>query len=94
MELKQVMKGNVVSIAELENGKAEIIEIVGGEGGLAAGRMLNDAGFPEGAVIGAFLKGSEVIIPTGSYVLKDREHAIVFLLPEVLEDVEKFFAGQ
>ncbi|MFC2172600.1 Trk system potassium transporter TrkA [Acidobacteriota bacterium] len=91
--LKLIMKSHVVSVAQIENGKAEILEIIGTSSGSATGVPLKDALFPPGVVIGAILKKGKVIIPSGEDTIDEGDHAIVFVLPEVVEHVERLFGA-
>ena len=71
--LKFIMKSHVVSVAQIENGKAEILEIIGTGRGRMNGQQLKDAGFPKGAVIGAILKKDRVVIPRGTDTVELQE---------------------
>jgi hypothetical protein len=42
-----------------------------------AGRPLSKVGFPSGAIVGALLRGGDVIIPTGEEVLRPGDDAVV-----------------
>jgi trk system potassium uptake protein len=75
--LRFVRKGDVVNVALLQSG-AEMIELRVPEKCRVAGRPLAEVGFPEGAIVGALLRGNEVIIPTGGDVLRPGDDAVVF----------------
>jgi trk system potassium uptake protein TrkA len=63
--LKHVRKGLIVSVSTLQNEEAEIIELEVPEGSRMAGTMIQEAKFPNHAIIAALLRGDEVIIPRG-----------------------------
>jgi trk/ktr system potassium uptake protein len=78
-------------VALLESG-AEMIELRVPEGCRVAGRALSEVGFPEGAIVGALLRDGDVIIPTGSEILRPGDDAVVFTLEEAIDEVERLFA--
>jgi trk system potassium uptake protein TrkA len=47
---------------------------------------------PTGAIIGVIVRGEQVVIPTGSDKLEPGDHVVVFMLPEAISRVEKFFS--
>lgn len=89
--LRFVRKGDIVDVALLESG-AEMIELRVPDGCRVAGRPLSEAGFPEGAIVGALLRDGDVIVPTGREVLRAGDDAVVFTVEDAVEDVERLFA--
>jgi len=57
-----------------------------------AGQPLQDVEFPAGSLVGAILRGDRVIIPRGRDSLRIGDRVIVFVLPEVVHQVEAIFA--
>jgi trk system potassium uptake protein TrkA len=45
--------------------------------------------FPEGAIIGAVVRGDEVIIPDGDTIIKPDDKVIIFALQKSVAEVEK-----
>ena len=45
--------------------------------------------FPEGAIIGAVVRGDEVIIPDGETIIKPDDKVIIFALQKSIAEVEK-----
>ena len=88
--LRFVRKGDVVNVALLQSG-AEMIELRVPARCRVAGRPLSEVGFPEGAIVGALLRGSDVIIPTGREVLRSGDDAVVFTVENAVEEVERLF---
>ncbi|MCC6713555.1 MAG: Trk system potassium transporter TrkA [Candidatus Dadabacteria bacterium] len=80
--------GGVAHIALVEEGRAEVLEFNITNETRLSGVSLNDAHFPEGAIIGIALRGEEVIIPRGDYVPRPGDRVIVFSLPEAVKKVE------
>jgi trk system potassium uptake protein TrkA len=89
--LRFVRKGEVVDVALLESG-AEMIELRVSENSRVAGRPLSEVGFPEGAIVGALLRGTDIVIPTGKEVLRPGDDAVVFTVEAAIEVVERLFA--
>lgn len=52
-------------------------------------KVLKDIKFPKNAVIGAIIRGGEVIIPKGEDIIKEGDKLIIFALKESIRDVEK-----
>ena len=48
--------------------------------------------FPRHAIIGAIVRGDDVIVPTGNDFIDLNDRVMVFALPESIKKVEKFFA--
>jgi len=88
--LKYVRPPGVTSLATLEHGNAEVLEIVMPTASPVLGRPLKDIDVPEGAVIGTIVRGSEVVIPSGEDHLEAGDHVIVFALPEAIPRIERF----
>lgn len=90
--LRFVRKGEIVNVALLEGG-AEIIELRVPEKCPLNGRPLSEVSFPKGAIIGALLRGEEVIIPTGRDSLQPGDDAVIFTVESAVDEVEELFAS-
>lgn len=91
--LKYVRRGEVTSIAMVEQCDAEVLEFVIPAGSPVAGKRLSELNIPSGANVGAIVRGDRVIIPGGEDVLNDNDHVIMFALPEAVSHVESFISG-
>ncbi|WP_305044693.1 Trk system potassium transporter TrkA [Geoalkalibacter sp.] len=89
--LKHVRRGKVLSLATVEGSNAEVLELQLGEDSPILGQPLKSLHFPRGAIIGAIVRGSEYLIPTGDTVLRPLDRVVVFTRPEALAKVESFF---
>jgi trk system potassium uptake protein TrkA len=89
--LRFVRRGEVISVALLESG-AEMIELRVPERCRVAGRPLSEAGFPQGAIVGALMRDGEVVIPTGNDVLRPGDDVVVFTVEDTVDEVERLFA--
>jgi trk system potassium uptake protein TrkA len=91
--LRFVRSSSVSSIAVIADGRGEVLELeVKHKRGKGA-RKVKNLGLPRGTVIGAVVRGSEVLIPSGDTMVEDGDHVILFTLPENLGDVEEMFSG-
>ena len=93
--LAHVRRGDVVRVHSLRRGAAEAIEAVAhgtlGEGRVI-GRKVEDIPLPEGATIGAVVRGDEVLIAHHDTVVQQDDHVIMFLTDRRhIEAVERLF---
>lgn len=89
--LKHVRRADVLSLAMLEQGSAEVVELSVHESPELTGRPLAEMSVPDGAIVGVIVRGDEVIIPSGSDHLEDGDRVVVFTLPDAVARVERFF---
>lgn len=87
--LRFLRRGDVVSVAVLEGGKAEVLEIIAGSKSHVLEKQLSEAHFPKGSLVGAIVRGEDVIVPRGDDVIRRGDSVILFVLPEVVGKVEK-----
>jgi trk system potassium uptake protein TrkA len=89
--LRFVRRGEIVAVTLLESG-AQMIELRVPGGCRIAERPLATVRFPKGAIVGAVLRGEEVIIPTGRDVLRSGDDAVIFTVGAAVDEVERLFA--
>jgi len=89
--LKYVREGEVVSVAQVLEGRAEFVELVVPEDSRVTGKALHEAAFPRGAVACAVLNADGATIPRGDYVFKTGDQVVVFASCEVRPQVERLF---
>ena len=93
--LGHVRKGDVANVVSLRHGLAEALEIIihGEESSShVIGRMVNELKMPTGAVIGAILRGNDVLIGDSRTVIQAGDHVVVYLSEKkYISDVEKLF---
>jgi trk system potassium uptake protein TrkA len=89
--LRYVRRGSVTRVATLRDNDAEVLSLVVTAGSPAVGRPLAEVEFPQGAIVGAILRGNAVIVPGGGDVLRVGDGAIVFALPEAVSRVLGLF---
>jgi trk system potassium uptake protein TrkA len=93
--LAHVRRGDVVRVHALRRGAAEALEaIVHGDerSSRVVGKMVADIPLPEGASIGAVVRGDEVIMAHHDTLVRSDDHVILFLADRRhLEAVEQLF---
>ena len=95
--LAHVRRGDVVKVHSLKRGAAAALEaIVHGTEATSrvVGRRVEEIRLPEGASIGAVVRGDEVIMAHHDTVVRSDDHVIVFLSDRRhVEAVERLFLG-
>ncbi|ANE75040.1 Trk system potassium transporter TrkA [Dickeya solani] len=93
--LGHVRKADIVSVSSLRRGVAEAIEAIahGDEGtSKVVGRMIADIKLPPGTIIGAIVRGDDVIIANNNLQVEQGDHVIMFLTDKkYVSDVERLF---
>jgi trk system potassium uptake protein TrkA len=81
-------------MALLQDGKAEVVELKAEAGASAVGREIGDkVRFPRGSIIGALVRGDEVIVPRGGDTILPGDTIIAFALSGVVEELGEMFCG-
>jgi len=93
--LTHVRRGDVVAVHALRRGAAEAIEAVAhgdSKTSKVVGRRIDQIELPEGATIGAIVRGDEVLMAHHDIVIESEDHLILFLLnKKKIHEVEKLF---
>ncbi len=89
MILRYIRKGDVLSLTAIAENKVEIMEVLGSYKSSIVNKALKDIKFPKNAVIGAIVRGGEIIIPKGEDVIKEGDKLIIFALKNSIKEVEK-----
>ncbi|MBK8100425.1 MAG: Trk system potassium transporter TrkA [Planctomycetes bacterium] len=83
-----VRSRSISTIATIEEGKAEVLEIEVQPGSRLVGQMIKDAGFPRGCVVAAITRDAgEVLIPRGEDEIAAHDQLVIFVLNEVVDQV-------
>ncbi|MCK5945375.1 MAG: Trk system potassium transporter TrkA, partial [Planctomycetes bacterium] len=79
---------SISTIATIEEGKAEVLELEIGAGSSLVGKALKDAAFPRGCVVAAITReDGTVVIPRGGDEIKPHDQLVLFVLHEVVDAV-------
>ncbi|ORM65106.1 Trk system potassium transporter TrkA [Pantoea rwandensis] len=93
--LSHVRKADIVGVSSLRRGIAEAIEAIAhGEETTSrvVGRLIEDIKLPPGTIIGAVVRGDEVIIANDNVRIEQGDHVIMFLTDKkFVPDVERLF---
>lgn len=92
--LQHVRHGRIRSVHSLGDGMGEIIELEALETSPLVGRTLKEIDFPPGVMVGALVRGDEVVIPTGKTVVKANDRVVLFAAAGAVKKVEKMFSAR
>jgi len=87
--LQHIRPGKIISVAPLKGEQAEAIEAEALETSDIVNIPLSKVKIPKGAIVGAIVRGDEIIIPRGDSVIRPKDHLIIFALQEVLPKLER-----
>jgi trk system potassium uptake protein TrkA len=79
-------------VHSLSEGFGELIEADALETSSLVGVPLREAELPDGVLIGAIVRGSEIIIPRGDTVIRPGDRVIMFAASVAVKKVERLFA--
>ena len=93
--LTHVRRGHMTNVYRLRRGAAEALEIVAhgdASNSKVVGRTLGEIKLPEGATIGAIVRGDKVLIAHRHVLVESGDHVILFLVDKGrTREVEKLF---
>lgn len=89
--LRHVRRGDVRRVATLKGTEAEAMEVVVGEAAKILGRPLREVDLPERGVVGAIIRGEDILIPRGDDAVQAGDRVIVFTFPEAVSAFQELF---
>ena len=89
--LHQITGGTSSLLAVIEHGEARVLELIVSP--RFEPKPLKGIGAPGDAIVGAILRGREVIIPRGDDRVEPGDHIIVFSTREAADRVQAYFSG-
>ncbi|MCB9641117.1 MAG: Trk system potassium transporter TrkA [Myxococcales bacterium] len=89
MILHFIRQGDVLQVDALGEEQAEVIEFVAREDWPILGIPLSEARLPKGVLIGALVRGEELIIPWGNSTIRSGDRVIAFALRRGIGELEK-----
>ncbi len=89
--LRLVHQQNISTLAVLEEGDIEIVELTVNNDSSIHGKPLKDVRLPRGALVGSILRGDEVIVPKGDSFVRAGDSVIIIASAELLDAVQKLF---
>jgi trk/ktr system potassium uptake protein len=89
--LRHIRQGRVRAVYSIGDAEAEVIEAQVMSTSPIAGSVLRDIDFPEGALIGAIMKGDAVIKPNSDTRIEEGDVVVIFTLAADVPEVERLF---
>lgn len=92
--LQHIRRGRIRAAYSLRDGFGEVIEAEAMETSGLVGKPLKDARFPPGTIVGAIVRGKEVIMPRSHTVIQAKDRVVIFATAETVKKIEKLFSVQ
>jgi len=86
-----VRKGRIFGLSSLGDGTLEVLEAEALKTSVILDTPLSELKLPENTVIGAIIRGDEVIIPDGETMVEPNDHVLLITQGTALREVEKLF---
>lgn len=90
--LQHVRRGRIRAVHSLREGFAEVIEAEALETSAVVNMPLRDIRLPSGVIVGAIVRGEEVIMPRPATVIRPKDRVIILATVGQVKKVEKLFA--
>jgi len=90
--LQHVRRGRVLAAFSIGDDFGEALEVEILETSVVADKDLKVLKMPAGSIVGAVLRGDDVIIPRGSTLIRAGDRVVLFSMAGVLKRVEQMFA--
>jgi trk system potassium uptake protein TrkA len=90
--LQHVRRGRIHAVHTIRDGFGELIEAEALETSSLVGTALRDVNLPPGVMIGAIVRGGQVISPRGNTVVQNKDRVVLFATADVVRKVEKLFS--
>ncbi len=90
--LQHVRRGRIRAVHSLGADFGELIEGEILETSTLTGKKIRDAELPEGVLLGAVVRGDDVILPRGNTVIQVNDKIVLFAAADAVKAVEKLFA--
>lgn len=87
--LQYIRRGKIISVTPLKGEYAEAIEAEALDTSDIVNIPLSKVKFPKGAIVGAIVRGEQIIIPRGDSIIKPKDRLIIFALQQVVPKLEK-----
>jgi trk system potassium uptake protein len=90
--LQHVRRGRIKSVHSIRDGEAEVYEAEALETSPLVGQPLREVRLPGGMLVGAVVRGDEVIMPRGGTVIRAGDRVVLAARAALVKKVEKLFA--
>ncbi len=92
--LQHVRRGRIHSVHTIREGFGELIEAEALETSPLVNKPLREVNLPDGVLLGAIVRGDEIINPRGSTVIQVKDRVVLFAAADAIRKVEKLFSVQ
>ena len=89
--LQHVRRGRIKNLHSIEQGAAEVIEAEALDTSPLIGKPLSEVDLPDGIMIGAIVRGDDVIKPVGSSKIETGDRIVLMAQREMVKKVEQLF---
>jgi len=89
--VEHLIQAEIADIATPPGMEARLIEFIAGNRSKITRKPLKEINFPRNAVVGAVMRGENVMIPHGETHIQPQDRAVVFTLPDCVQAVERLF---
>lgn len=90
--LQHIRRGRIIAVHALREGAGEVIEAEALDTSAAVGKPLRDVRMDKGIIIGAVVRGEEVLLPRGDLEIKAKDRVVLFAAAQAVKEVEQLFA--
>jgi len=90
--LQHIRRGRIIAVHALREGAGEVIEAEALDTSAAVGKPLRDIRMDKGIIIGAVVRGEEVLLPRGDLEIKSKDRVVMFAAAQAVKEVEQLFA--
>ncbi|MBI2077661.1 MAG: Trk system potassium transporter TrkA [Euryarchaeota archaeon] len=91
--LQWTLRMDALDLALLGGGAVQVLEVRVNEASKLAGKPLKKLDFPHSSIIGAIVRGDDVLIPRGSDEIRAGDRLIVVALTEAVPRIERLLRG-
>ncbi len=90
--LLHVRRGRIKSAYTIRDGEAEVFEAEVLDTSSLVGLAIGEARLPAGVIVGAILRGDEVVVPRADTVIRTGDRVVIVARGNVVKKAEKLFA--
>lgn len=89
--LQHVRRGRIKSVYSVLEGQAELVDAIALETSSLVGTPLGQADLPAGVILGAIVRGPEVLLPNAETVVRAGDRVVLLATRDSVKEVEKMF---
>ena len=90
--LQRIRRGRILAVQSIRDGAAEVIEAEALGTSPIVGQPLIEAKLPAGIIVGAIVRGDEVIIPRPRTVIQEHDRVVMLATSRAVKKIEQMFA--